>query len=198
MDITHDVNKTIRLLTRSDKLITNSIRSAMSSCRLQIWRPTTSPSPSTWPPLRTWFTLPSVNRPFYENDSFILDRNCETRTLKETLKKKIRAKFVYLTILKVIDKCFKWKSAYHLEDITECSKFPRFLFQFFHFYSKHVKNMSFTEIHIAPRQRTLSIIPIVLKFSLLFRDSVLFHESIKKNRQKSKKKLESLLCLTKF
>jgi len=35
MDITHDVNKTIRLLTRSDKLITNNIRSAMSSCRLQ-------------------------------------------------------------------------------------------------------------------------------------------------------------------
>jgi len=29
-------------------------------------------------------TLPSVNRPFYENNSFILDRNCETRTLKET------------------------------------------------------------------------------------------------------------------
>lgn len=95
------------------------------------WRPTTPPSPSIRPPLRTWFTLPSVNRPFYENDSFILDRNCETRTLKETLKKKIRAKFVYLTILKVIDKCFKWKSAYHLEDITECSKFPRFLFQIF-------------------------------------------------------------------
>jgi hypothetical protein len=30
----------------------------------------------------------SVNRPFYENDSFILDRNCETRTLKETLKRR--------------------------------------------------------------------------------------------------------------
>ena len=27
--------------------------------------------------------------------------------LKETLKEKIRANFVYLTILKVIDKCFK-------------------------------------------------------------------------------------------
>ncbi len=50
---------------------------------------------------------PPSNRSFYENDSFILDRNCETRTLKETLKKKIRAKFVYLTILKVIDKRFK-------------------------------------------------------------------------------------------
>ncbi len=159
------------------------------------WRLTTSPSPSIRSPLWTWFTLPSVNRPFYENDIFILDRNCETRTLKETLKKKIRAKFVYLTILKVIDKCFKWKSAYHLEDITECSKFPRFFFQIFsHFYSKH-KNMSFTEIHIAPRQRTLSITPIVLKFSLLLRDSVLFLE-IKKNQ--NQKKLESLLCLTKF
>ena len=158
----------------------------MSSWYLQTWRPTTPPSPSIRPPLRTWFTLPSVNRPFYENDSFILDRNCETRTLKETPKKKIRAKFVYLTILKVIDKCFKWKSAYHLEDITECSKFPRFLFQFFHSYSKHVKNMSFTEIHIAPRQRTLSITPIVLKFSLLLRDSVLFLE-IKKKLSKSKK-----------
>jgi len=57
--------------------------------------------------------------------------------------------------------------------------------------------MSFTEIHIAPRQRTLSITPIVLKFSLLLRDSVLFLE-IKKNYQNPKKKLESLLCLTKF
>jgi len=57
--------------------------------------------------------------------------------------------------------------------------------------------MSFTEIHIAPRQRTLSITPIVLKFSLLLRDSVLFLE-IKKKLSKSKKKLESLLCLTKF
>jgi hypothetical protein len=53
------------------------------------------------------------------------------KNFKETPKKKIRAKFVYSTILKVIDKCFKWKSAYHLEDITECSKFPRFLFQIF-------------------------------------------------------------------
>jgi len=57
--------------------------------------------------------------------------------------------------------------------------------------------MSFTEIHIAPRQRTLSITPIVLKFSLLLRDSVLFLE-IKNIKKKSKKKLESLLCLTKF
>ncbi len=50
--------------------------------------------------------------------------------------------------------------------------------------------MSFTEIHIAPRQRMLSITPIVLKFSLLFRDSVLFRESSKKrkkNHQKEKK-----------
>jgi len=47
--------------------------------------------------------------------------------------------------------------------------------------------MSFTEIHIAPRQRTLSITPIVLKFSLLLRDSVLFLE-IKKKLSKSKKK----------
>ena len=94
---------------------------------------------------------------------------------------------MYLTILKVIDKTFQVKkSAYHLEDITECSKFPRFLFQIFHFESKHFKNMSFSEIHIAPRQRTLSITLKVLKFSLLFRDSVLFRESIKKN-QKSKK-----------
>jgi len=57
--------------------------------------------------------------------------------------------------------------------------------------------MSFTEIHIAPRQRTLSITPIVLKFSLLLRDSVLFLE-IKKKTIKIQKKLESLLCLTKF
>jgi len=56
--------------------------------------------------------------------------------------------------------------------------------------------MSFTEIHIAPRQRTLSITPIVLKFSLLLRDSVLFLEI--KNIKKIQKKLESLLCLTKF
>ena len=95
-------NTTIRLSkllksTRSDKLITNNICPAISPCRLQTRRPTTSPSPSIRPPLQTWFTLPSVNRPFYENDSFILDRNCETRTLKETLKKKIRANFVYLT-----------------------------------------------------------------------------------------------------
>jgi hypothetical protein len=53
------------------------------------------------------------------------------QNFKRHLKEKTRAKIVYLTILKVIDKCFKWKSAYHLEDITECSKFPRFLFQFF-------------------------------------------------------------------
>ena len=44
--------------------------------------------------------------------------------------------------------------------------------------------MSFTEIHIAPRQRTLSITPIVLKFSLLLRDSVLFRESIKEKEKK--------------
>jgi len=47
--------------------------------------------------------------------------------------------------------------------------------------------MSFTEIHIAPRQRTLSITPIVLKFSLLLRDSVLFRESIKKKFKIQKK-----------
>jgi len=47
--------------------------------------------------------------------------------------------------------------------------------------------MSFTEIHIAPRQRTLSITPIVLKFSLLLRDSVLFLE-IKKKTIKIQKK----------
>ena len=47
--------------------------------------------------------------------------------------------------------------------------------------------MSFTEIHIAPRQRTLSITPIVLKFSLLLRDSVLFLE-IKKKATKIQKK----------
>ena len=49
--------------------------------------------------------------------------------------------------------------------------------------------MSFTEIHIAPRQRTLSITPIVLKFSLLLRDSVLFLEikNIKKNPKKTRK-----------
>ena len=47
--------------------------------------------------------------------------------------------------------------------------------------------MSFTEIHIAPRQRTLSITPIVLKFSLLLRDSVLFLE-IKKKPIKIQKK----------
>jgi len=47
--------------------------------------------------------------------------------------------------------------------------------------------MSFTEIHIAPRQRTLSITPIVLKFSLLLRDSVLFLEIKKKNYQNPKK-----------
>ena len=50
--------------------------------------------------------------------------------------------------------------------------------------------MSFTEIHIAPRQRTLSITPIVLKFSLLFRDSVLFRESIKKIVKNPKKTRE--------
>jgi len=50
--------------------------------------------------------------------------------------------------------------------------------------------MSFTEIHIAPRQRTLSITPIVLKFSLLLRDSVLFLEikNIKKKIQKKTRK----------
>jgi len=50
--------------------------------------------------------------------------------------------------------------------------------------------MSFTEIHIAPRQRTLSITPIVLKFSLLLRDSVLFLEikNTKKNIQKKTRK----------
>jgi len=49
--------------------------------------------------------------------------------------------------------------------------------------------MSFTEIHIAPRQRTLSITPIVLKFSLLLRDSVLFLEIkiSKKNPKKTRK-----------
>ena len=50
--------------------------------------------------------------------------------------------------------------------------------------------MSFTEIHIAPRQRTLSITPIVLKFSLLLRDSVLFLEIKiikKKNSKKTRK-----------
>lgn len=47
--------------------------------------------------------------------------------------------------------------------------------------------MSFTEIHIAPRQRTLSITPIVLKFSLLLRDSVLFLE-IKNIKKKNPKK----------
>ena len=52
--------------------------------------------------------------------------------------------------------------------------------------------MSFTEIHIAPRQRTLSIIPIVLKFSLLFRDSVLFRESIKEKKKKSPKNLKKI------
>jgi len=35
--------------------------------------------------------LPSTDRS-YENDSFILDRNCETRTLKETLKKEDKSK----------------------------------------------------------------------------------------------------------
>ncbi len=29
---------------------------------------------------------------FYENDSFILDRNCETRTLKETFKREDKSK----------------------------------------------------------------------------------------------------------
>jgi len=51
--------------------------------------------------------------------------------------------------------------------------------------------MSFTEIHIAPRQRTLSITPIVLKFSLLLRDSVLFLE-IKKKPIKIPKKTRKL------
>ena len=156
------------------------------SCRIAFspskWRPTTSPSPSTWPPLRTSSALPSVNPPLLRKRQLYSRQKLRNKNFKRHLKEKTRAKFVYLTILKVIDKCFKWKSAYHLEDITECSKFHRFLFQFFHFYSKHVKNMSFTEIHIAPRQRTLSITPIVLKFSLLFRDSVLFRESIKKKR----------------
>jgi hypothetical protein len=53
---------------------------------------------------------------------------------------------------------FQTKSAYKkfLEDIAECSKIPRFLFQIFHIKSKHLKTKSFTEIQFAPRQRTLS------------------------------------------
>jgi hypothetical protein len=47
--------------------------------------------------------------------------------------------------------------------------------------------MSFTEIHMAPRQRMLSITLNVLKFSLLFRDSVLFRKSIKKRSKNPKK-----------
>jgi hypothetical protein len=61
--------------------------------------------------------------------------------------------------------------------------------------------MSFTEIHIAPRQRTLSITPIVLKFSLLLRDSVLFRESSKKrkkNHRKSKKNYKASFALQNF
>ena len=90
-------------------------------------------------------------------------------------------------ILKVIDKCFKWKSAYHLEDITECSKFPRFLFQIFLNFILNTKTWVLLKStsHL-DRERFLSH-QLFKKFSLLLRDSVLFLE-IKKKTIKIQKK----------
>ena len=85
---------------------------AASPSHLQTGRPTTSPLPSIRPPLRTWFTLPSVNRPLLRKRQLYSRQKLRNKTLKE----KIRAKFVYLT---------NSKSDWHMFQVKKCISFRR-------------------------------------------------------------------------
>ena len=105
------------------------------SCRIAFspskWRSTTSPSPSTWPPLRTSSALPSVNPPLLRKRQLYSRQKLRNKNFKRHLKREDKSKICVFDNSKSDWQMFQVKSAYHLEDITECSKFPRFLFQIF-------------------------------------------------------------------
>ncbi len=120
------------------------------------------------------------------------------KNFRRDILKKIRAKFVYLTILKVIDKCFKWKSAYHLEDITECSKISQISFFKFFILSLNtlktwvlLKSTSHLDRECFLLYQCFKILTLIPRFSFISRIN-------QKKSIKIQKKLESLLCLTNF